>query len=280
MGKNLQEWLANRYHGEMHYMANHQTQRIDPRMLVPGAKSVIVVAMNYYTSQPAVLQEGTGRISRYAWGLDYHDVLRHRMKQLLAQIQLLAPGTAGRVFVDSAPVLEKVWAERAGIGWQGKNSLIISPQLGSWIFLGELIVDLELSADAPDKNRCGTCRRCIDACPTGALVAPGVLDARRCLSYLTIELKSQHAIPQELAGKMNGYVFGCDICQEVCLWNFSWSTDAHETSFHPLPGRTGTPLREYAELTEDEFRRWFAKSPVKRVKYAGFMRNVHTALGE
>ncbi len=275
----LQQWLASGCHDGMHYMADRMAQRHDPRLLVENAQSIVVVALNYFVARAQPPGADEGRIARYAWGRDYHEVMRERLQQLLHKIQALAPGSSGRGFVDSAPVLEKVWAQRAGIGWQGKNSLVISPGVGSWMVLGELIIDIALPADVPARNRCGSCRLCLDACPTGALVAPGLLDARRCLSCLTVERKAEHSIPEEWAHKMNGFVFGCDICQEVCPFNQRWAHTTAEPAFRPRPWRTGIALTQYADLPEEDFQTLFAGSSIKRTKYAGFMRNVRAALG-
>jgi epoxyqueuosine reductase len=277
-GHRLQTWLADGCHGEMAYMTNHQDLRLDPCRLLPGATTVLVLAANYYTPFPLTTDPSQGAISRYAWGKDYHDVLRKRLQQLVKEIQTQAPETKSRVFVDSAPVLEKEWAIRAGIGWMGKHSCIISPKFGSWIFLAEIILDLELPADEPIKNRCGSCRLCVEACPTGALVRPYVVDSRKCISYLTIEQAADRGIPAELQLKMANRIFGCDVCQSVCPWNNKLAKPTQDPSFFPKPQFLNAPLAELVQWSEEKYSQLATQSPIKRAKYAGFIRNVQAAL--
>ncbi|NOY61459.1 MAG: tRNA epoxyqueuosine(34) reductase QueG [Calditrichaeota bacterium] len=274
----LEEWLRRNEHGKMAYMQNNVEKRLDPRKLVEGAKSVISLAKNYYTPHKHSTEFSVGRISRYAWGDDYHDVLRPRLKEVLAHIQKLVPGCNGRVFVDTAPIMDKQWAVKAGIGWQGKNSNIITREFGSWIFLGEIVVDIELDYDTPIKDFCGTCTRCIDACPTGAIVELYIVDANRCISYLTIELKPDNEIPTELKTKMGNIIFGCDICQDVCPWNNKFAQKTDEAAFHPRPFNLNPPLKTLSKLDINEFQVKFRKSPIKRAKFLGFMRNIRAAL--
>lgn len=265
----LERWLREGRHGEMGWMANHFDMRLDPRKLVPGAKSVISLAYNYHTPGRQVDPEAP-KLSTYAYGRDYHKVLKQRMKPLMAYITEEFGQVAMRCFTDSAPVLEKAWAERAGIGWRGKHSLVIRKGQGSYFFLAEIILDLELAPDAPVTDHCGTCRRCIDACPTQA-ITPHSVDGGRCISYLTIELKE--AIPTEMAGKLENWAFGCDICQQVCPWN-RFSTPHHEPQFLPRPAVMGLSREEWHGMTEVVFDRLFEGSAVKRTKYAGLQRNL------
>ncbi|MBK7103327.1 MAG: tRNA epoxyqueuosine(34) reductase QueG [Flavobacteriales bacterium] len=265
----LERWLREGKHGEMGYMANHFDMRLDPRKLVPGAKSVISLAFNYYTESKQIDPEAP-KLSTYAYGRDYHKVVKQRLKPLVAFIQEQFGQIEFRTFVDSAPVLEKAWAQRSGIGWVGKHTNVIRQGSGSFFFLCEIILDLELEPDAPATDHCGTCRRCIDACPTDAITPYGV-DGSRCISYLTIELKDM--IPQEFEGKMEGWAFGCDICQQVCPWN-RFSTPHNEPEFTPKPELMGLSADEWYGMTEVVFDRLFEGSPVKRTKYEGLKRNV------
>jgi len=270
-GTALGEWLDRSCHGSMDYMARHYKLRLDPTLLLPGARSVIVLAINYY--QPAE-EPGTALFSRYAWGNDYHLVLRKKLQQLLQYMKKLAPGSQGRAFVDSGPVMEKVWATRAGIGWQGKHSLVVSPHFGSWIFLCEIITDLELEPGLPLKDCCGTCCRCIDACPTNAIIRPYMVDARRCISYNTIELSPDKPVPLEIAVRMGGRLFGCDICQEVCPWNKKQEIKAKEKAFEPRPEIYGASQAELNQLTEAAFNERFHHSAILRMTCAGLRRNL------
>lgn len=265
----LEQWLGQGKQGTMAYMERHFDLRLDPTKLVPGARSVISLAYNYHT-EPRQQDPEAPKLSTYAYGRDYHKVLRKRLKPLMAFIGEQFGEVALRAFVDSAPVLEKAWAEKAGIGWRGKHTNVIRQGSGSWFFLCELITDLELEPDPPATDHCGTCRRCIDACPTDAITPYGV-DGSRCISYLTIELKE--AIPEEFAGKMEGWAFGCDICQEVCPWN-RFATPHDEPEFEPRPGLMDLSADEWHGMTEVVFDRLFEGSAVKRAKYGGLMRNL------
>ncbi|HWP59228.1 MAG TPA: tRNA epoxyqueuosine(34) reductase QueG [Candidatus Acidoferrales bacterium] len=272
-------WLRRGFGGELGYMERSEGLRRDPKKLVPWAASVISAAMNYYKplERPARQSEARGWISRYAWGDDYHDVVRAKLDRLLAAIRALAPcPVEGRAFVDSGPVLERDLAAVTGIGWIGKNTHLISPQHGSWFFLGELFLSLELPADRPIADRCGRCDLCLKACPTGAFVGPYVLDARRCISYLTIELKGP--IPRHLRPLIGNHIFGCDICQEVCPYNVK-ATPSAEEAFWPRAGLYAPQLIPLLELSEEEFRRRFRGSPLLRAKRRGLLRNVAVALG-
>lgn len=265
----LEQWLRQKQHGEMAYMANHFDMRLDPRKVVEGAKSVISLAYNYHTP-PQQRDPSAPKLSTYAYGRDYHKVLKKRLKPLMALITERFGAVNMRAFVDSGPVMEKAWAQRSGVGWQGKHTNIIRQGAGSFFFLCEVILDLELEPDPPATDHCGTCRRCIDACPTDAITPYGV-DGSRCISYLTIELKD--AIPQAFAGKMADWTFGCDICQQVCPWN-RFSTPHTEPEFLPKPELMGLTADEWHGMTEVVFDRLFEGSAVKRTKYTGLKRNL------
>ena len=267
----LEKWLQNNHHGEMNYMENHFDKRLDPRKLVDGAKSVVSLALNYYTDQKQE-DPNAPKISKYAYGDDYHDVIKEKLTALLAFIRLEIGEVYGRSFVDSAPVLDKVWAKKAGLGWIGKNSNLINKKTGSFFFLAELIIDLELDYhEEPSKDHCGTCTKCIDACPTDAIIAPYVVDGSQCISYLSIELKND--IPKEFKGKMNNWMFGCDICQDVCPWN-KFSILHTEPKFIPHDGILDLSQRDWQEITEDTFKKVFKNSAVKRTKFSGLKRNI------
>jgi epoxyqueuosine reductase len=271
----LEQWLSAGKHGSMGYMANHFDLRLDPRKLVPGARSVISLAYNYHT--PPLQQDATApKLSTYAYGRDYHKVLRKRLKPLLQFMTARFGAVELRAFVDSAPVMEKVWAQRSGVGWVGKHTNIVRQGAGSWFFLCEVITDLELEPDASATDHCGTCRRCVDACPTDAITPYGV-DGSRCISHLTIELKE--AIPEEFSGRMAGWAFGCDICQQVCPWN-RFSSPHAEPEFNPKPELMALTASEWRGMTEMVFDRLFEGSAVKRAKYAGLQRNVRFLQGE
>ncbi len=273
------QWLRNGLGGELGYMERTEALRRDPAKLVPWAVSVISVGMNYHTPSPRPsAQNGlTGWISRYAWGDDYHGVIKERLETLLNDVRGLYPHPVeGKAFVDSGPVLEREFAGVSGIGWIGKNTHLISPQRGSWFFLGELFLNIELDYDRPIRDRCGQCDLCLKACPTGAFVGPYVLDARRCISYLTIELKG--AIPLHLRSLMGNHIFGCDICQEVCPYNVK-AIPTDEKAFFPREGLHAPELIPLLSLSEEEFRRRFRGSPILRAKRRGFLRNVAVALG-
>jgi len=267
----LEAWLNKGFHGEMQYMENHFDKRLDPRLLVDGAKSVISLSLNYYTTEQQ-LDTNAPRLSKYAYGSDYHDVIKDKLKQLLQFINENIGEVNGRAFVDSAPVLDKAWAKKAGLGWMGKNANLINKNAGSFFFLAELIVDLELEYDIqPTADHCGTCTRCIDACPTEAIVGPYLVDGSKCISYLTIELKNE--IPTAFKDKMDGWMFGCDICQDVCPWN-RFSVSNTEPTFKPHPDLLGMTKQDWEEITEDTFKKVFKGSAVKRTKYAGLTRNI------
>jgi epoxyqueuosine reductase len=273
------DWLRQGLSGEMAYMQRTEELRRDPQRLVPWAVSIISVGMNYHTPFPrrAPAPEPKGWISRYAWGEDYHQIMHHRLESLLGTIRGMCAGAVeGKAFVDSGPVLEREFAGIAGIGWIGKNTHLISPQKGSWFFLGELFLSLPLAYDQPIRNRCGKCDLCLKACPTGAFVGPYVLDARRCISYLTIELKG--FIPRHLRPLLGNHIFGCDICQEICPYNTKARPTA-EPAYAPRAGLYAPDLIPFLALDEAEFRRRFRGSPILRAKRKGFLRNVAVALG-
>ncbi len=268
----LEEWLNRNYQGKMGYLANHFDKRLDPTKLVEGAKTVVSLIYNYYPEKQLPHQTDDIKLAKYAYGADYHDVIRAKLTEFLEALREEIGEINGRSFVDSAPVMERQWAQRAGLGWIGKNSLLLNRQMGSFFFLADLIIDLEATPDTPlAKDYCGTCTACIDACPTEAILQPEVIDASKCISYLTIELKE--AIPNEFAAKMENWVFGCDVCQDVCPWN-RFSRPHHETAFQPNPELSQFTNREWIELTEETFKRVFSKSAVKRTKYSGIKRNV------
>lgn len=264
----LENWLKNGKHGKMGYMENHFDKRLDPRLLVPGARSVVSLLYNYHnpTKQP----DNSPKISQYAYGEDYHFVVRDKLRELLEVLRDEIGEIDGRVFVDSAPVLEKAWAARSGTGWVGKHTNLINKQQGSYFFLAELIIDLELEPDGPIKDYCGTCTRCIDACPTDA-ITPYEVDGSRCISYFTIELKE--AIPNSVLGQFDNWMFGCDICQEVCPWN-RFSQPHQEPRFEPHPHLLEMDVRQWQELTKELFNELFRKSAVKRTGYEGLKRNI------
>ena len=267
----LEAWLNKGMHGEMRYMENHFDKRLDPRLLVDGAKSVLSLALNYFTSEQ---QDDTlsPKISKYAYGNDYHRVIKDKLNHLLTFIKDDIGEVNGRAFVDSAPVMDKAWAKKAGLGWIGKNSNLLNKRTGSFFFLAELIVDLELEYDiVATADHCGTCTNCIDACPTQAIVAPYVVDGTRCISYLTIELKNE--LPTEFKGKMDNWMFGCDVCQDVCPWN-KFSVLHTEPAFDPHPDLLHLKSEDWREITEDVFKKVFRNSAVKRTKFSGLKRNI------
>lgn len=270
--KRLEEWLNKGFNGQMKYMENHFELRTDPTKLVPGAKSVIMLMKNYYPVSND-LSSTSPKIARYAYGEDYHHVLKAKLKDLLTYIRENIGEVDGRCFVDSAPVMEREWAKLAGLGWTGKNTLLIRPTAGSYFFLAALIIDLPLVSNGDQvRDHCGTCRRCIEACPTDAISPAGyLLDASKCISYLTIELREE--IPQAFKGKMEDWIFGCDICQEVCPWN-RFSKPHDEPSFHPITVLDELNLEGWEEMTEELFKKFFRKSPIKRTKLEGLKRNL------
>lgn len=265
----LEQWLNSNRHGQMTYMENHFDKRLDPRLLVDGAKSVISLLLNYYPSE--VQNPDSYKISKYAYGEDYHFVIKDKLKQLLAFIQEEIGEVNGRAFVDSAPVLDKAWAAKSGLGWVGKNANLITQKVGSFYFIAELIVDIELEYDTPTTDHCGTCTKCIDACPTDAIVSPYVVDGSKCISYFTIELKDN--LPEEMKGKFNDWMFGCDVCQDVCPWN-RFSKPHQEPLFIPKPELLEFSKRDWQEITKETFNKVFKNSAVKRTKFEGLMRNI------
>lgn len=268
--RNLDAWLKNGYHGEMHYMENHFDKRLDPTLLVDGAKSVISLSYNYFPEEEQ--RTDSYRVAKYAYGQDYHHVVKGKLKELYNFIQEEIGEINGRAFVDSAPVMERSWAERAGLGWNGKHSLLIQKELGSYFFLAELIIDLDLEYDTPfQTDHCGTCTKCIDACPTEAILPNNTIDGSKCISYFTIELKNE--IPNSVKGKFEDWMFGCDICQDVCPWN-RFSKPHREPLFNPHPDLISMTKDDWQEITEDVFKKVFKKSAVKRTKYAGLQRNI------
>lgn len=266
----LENWLKSNMHGEMSYMANHFDKRLDPRLLVDDAKSIVSLLFNYYPDERQ--NANAQKIAKYAYGEDYHFVIKDKLKTLLQAIQEEIGEVGGRVFVDSAPVMDKAWAKKSGLGWMGKNTNLIHPKTGSFFFIAELILDLELIPDGPIKDYCGTCTACIDACPTEAIVEPYVVDGSKCISYLTIELKDR-ILPDEFRGKMDNWMFGCDICQDVCPWN-RFSKAHNEPRFDPKPELLQFNVKDWNELTEITFNELFKLSAVKRTKYTGLKRNL------
>lgn len=266
----MEQWLKNNRHGEMHYMANNFDMRLDPRKLVPGAKSVVSLLYNYYTDKHQT-DETAPVLSKYAYGEDYHLVIKDKLKELLRLLKDEIGEIGGRAFVDSAPVLERAWALQSGIGWMGKNTNIINKQKGSYFFLAELILDCTFEYDSPATDHCGTCTACIDACPTDAILQPYEVDGSKCISYFTIELRN--AIPADMKGKFENRMFGCDICQDVCPWN-RFSTPHTESRFNANDTIMNMSQKEWIELTEEVFNELFRKSAVKRTRYNGLKRNI------
>ncbi len=265
----LENWLNQNHHGEMKYMENHFDKRLNPTLLVDDAKSVISLLLNYYPSETQ--SSDSYKISKYAYGEDYHFVIKEKLKELLQTIQTEIGEVSGRAFVDSAPVLDKAWAAKSGLGWIGKNSNLLTQQVGSFYFIAELVVDLDLEYDYATTDHCGTCTACIDACPTEAIVSPYVVDGSKCISYFTIELKEN--IPQEMKGKMDDWIFGCDVCQDVCPWN-RFSKSHNEPLFNPNPELLSMTKKNWEEITEETFKKVFKNSAVKRTKLDGLKRNI------
>lgn len=265
----LEKWLNDNRHGKMQYMENHFDKRLDPTLLVDDAKSVISLLLNYYPQETQT--DTTFKISKYAYGQDYHFVIKEKLKELLYSIQQEIGEVGGRAFVDSAPVLDKAWASKSGLGWIGKNSNLLSKQVGSFFFIAELIIDLDLEYDHAVTNHCGSCTACIDACPTQAIIAPYVVDGSKCISYFTIELKEN--LPNEMKGKFDEWAFGCDTCQDVCPWN-RFSKAHSEPLFNPHPDLLSLTKKDWEEITEDTFRAVFKNSAVKRTKFEGLKRNI------
>lgn len=265
----LEAWLTKNMHGEMGYMENHFDKRLDPTKLVEGSKSVVSLLLNYYPKE--VQKQNTFKVSKYAYGTDYHFVIKDKLKSLMNFIQEEIGEVNGRVFVDSAPVLDKAWAAKSGLGWMGKHSNLLTKEVGSFYFIAELIIDLELEYDTPTTDHCGTCSACMDACPTQAIVEPYVVDGSKCISYFTIELKNE--IPNEFQGQFDDWMFGCDVCQDVCPWN-RFSKSHQEPLFNPHPKLLSNDKKEWQELTSNVFEEIFAKSAVKRTKFSGLKRNI------
>lgn len=265
----LENWLNQNMHGEMQWMENHFDKRLDPTKLMDGAKSVISVLLNYYPEQAQAAD--TYKIAKYAYGTDYHFVIKDKLKHLLHFIQEEIGEVHGRAFVDSAPVLDRAWAAKSGLGWVGKNSNLLTKKAGSFYFIAELIVDMELEYDTAITDHCGSCTKCLDACPTEAIVAPYVVDGSKCISYFTIELKNE--IPTEFEGKFGDWAFGCDVCQDVCPWNRS-SKPHREPLFNPHPELLSMTKKDWEEITQDVFQKVFKRSAVKRTKFSGLQRNI------
>jgi epoxyqueuosine reductase len=265
----LEKWLKNNMHGEMQYMENHFDKRLDPTKLVEDSKSVISLLLNYYPSQEQTAN--SYKLSKYAFGTDYHFVIKDKLNSLLNFIQDEIGDVSGRAFVDSAPVLDKAWAAKSGLGWIGKHSNLLTQQVGSFYFIAELIIDLDLEYDLPTTDHCGTCTACIDACPTQAITEPYVVDGSKCISYFTIELKEN--IPTEFKGQFDDWMFGCDVCQDVCPWN-RFSKLHNEPLFNPNPELLSMTKKDWEEITEDVFKKIFKDSAVKRTKFSGLKRNI------
>ena len=265
----LEKWLNKNMNGEMSYMANHFDKRLDPRLLVEGSKSVISLLLNYYPEETQTAD--SYKISKYAYGQDYHHIIKSKLRQLQEFITEEIGEINGRAFVDSAPVLDKAWAAKSGLGWIGKNSNLLTQQVGSFYFIAELIVDIELEYDHAVTDHCGTCTACLDACPTQAIVEPYVVDGRKCISYFTIELKNE--LPSEMKGSFDDWMFGCDVCQDVCPWN-RFSKPHNEPLFNPNPDLLSMTKKDWEEITVDVFQKVFKKSAVKRTKYDGLTRNI------
>ena len=273
----LAEWLRRGYHGTMAWMTRDPSRRSDPQQVLPGCRSMVSVGMNYYTDNRANEQPGMGRIARYAWGKDYHTVMSRRLSQLEAKVAALAPGVTTRAYVDTGPIMEKAWAQQAGLGWIGKHSNLVSAECGSWLLLGEILTTLDLEPDEPATDLCGSCTLCIQACPTGAIVEPYLVDARLCISYLTIELRGgREAIPDELAAQMGNRIFGCDDCLDVCPFNLR-ADATNEPVFTPTPFTLAPNLQTLAQISEESFSTTFKESPLKRTKQSGLLRNVAIA---
>lgn len=271
-GRRLNEWLKNGYHGTMAWLEREPEKRSDPRILFPGASSVIVLTLNYYTEHEHTNEPDHGKISRYAWGDDYHDVMREKLRELLAWIKTEIPEIDGKVCVDTAPMMDKAWAVRAGLGWQGKHSNLITTEFGSWVFIGEIILNIELDYDTNVvADHCGSCTACLDACPTNAIVEPYVVDSRKCISYATIELRDE-VLPAEISSNLEGWFYGCDICQDVCPWN-RFEKPTNETRFGPRNGETSIDLNEVLTFTAEIYAERFRHTAIKRAKLPALKRN-------
>ena len=268
--ENLRQWLDENRHGEMEYMENHFDKRTNPALLIDNARSVISVLLNYYPG--SIQKTASYKISKYAYGIDYHWFMKKKLHELLGYLQDHFKVQKGRAFVDSAPVMDKVWAQKAGLGWIGKNTNLITQKFGSYVFIGELIVDIELAYDKPGKNRCGNCTRCLEACPTGALTDAKKIDGSRCISYLTIEKKG--ALPEQLKSRWKNWVFGCDICQDVCPWNKNLIPHSY-SELSPAPELFAMRDKDWEEMSREQFNKIFRNSAVKRTKFEGLKRNIH-----
>jgi epoxyqueuosine reductase len=276
-GRRLKEWLARGYHGEMGWMARDVEKRISPSEIFPPARSVVVVALNYFTPHEHQQNPATGKVSRYAWGDDYHDIVKEKLTSLLSWIREQEPRAEGKVCVDIQPVMDKAWAVRAGLGWLGKHTNVITPEHGSWVFIGELLLNLELDHDTERvEDHCGTCTLCIDACPTSAITEPYVVDSNKCISYATIELRAPE-LPPEI--DLAGWLYGCDICQDVCPWN-RFEEPTHETRFAPRAGNVNAELAEILELSPETYAARYRGSAMKRAKLTGLQRNARALISE
>ena len=277
-GDRLLRWLAEGMHGEMLWMNREPVKRVDPRNIFPAARSIVVVAHNYFTPHDYKDDPAGGKISRYAWGDDYHDILREKLRSLLAWIVEQMPEAEGKICVDTAPAMDKAWAVRAGLGWLGKHSNVITKDYGSWIFIGELLLNIELDYDneiIPD--HCGSCTACLDACPTKAIIEPYVVDSRKCISYATIELHDD-SLPKDIADNLNGWFYGCDICQDVCPWN-RFEKPTEESRFEPRKNETSIGLNEVSKFSPEEYAERFRKSAIKHAKLPALKRNANTLIG-
>lgn len=270
--EHLEEWLDQNFHGEMRWMEREPEKRADPKLLFPEAESIIVVALNYFTPHEHEENPDKGKVSRYAWGDDYHDVLKEKLRELLSFIKSVDENADGKICVDTAPIMDKAWAIRAGLGWLGKHSNVITKEYGSWVFIGEILLNLELEYETKIiEDHCGTCTACLDACPTNAIVAPYIVDSKACLSYATIELRSDE-LPAEISENLNGWLYGCDICQDVCPWN-RFEKPTEETRFEPRPNNVSPDLDKIISLSREEYVEKFRRSAMKRTKLNGLKRN-------
>ena len=271
-GERLERWLEDDFHGTMVWLEKEPEKRSDPTILFPGAKSIVAVALNYYTAHEHEENSEKGKLSRYAWGDDYHDVLKNKLRELLEWIKSEIPEANGKICVDTAPIMDKAWAARAGLGWIGKHSNLITKDYGSWVFLGEILLDIELEYETEIlADFCGTCTMCLDACPTSAIVAPRIVDSNKCISYATIELRAPE-LPEEIAENLNGWLYGCDICQDVCPWN-RFEKPTGEAAFEPRRAETSADLQEILSYSPEEYAARFRRSPIKRAKLGGLQRN-------
>jgi epoxyqueuosine reductase len=275
-GKHLGDWLTNGYHGEMEWMSNSSSKRVDPRQIFPKAKTILVGAFNYYSNIQFSGGNYFGKISRHALGADYHSVIKNRLQLLYEYIREKKPETDGKIYVDSGAVMEKVWSQKAGVGWTGKNTISITREFGSWCFIGVIVLNLDLDIDRPHQNFCGTCNKCIEACPTQALVSPYVLDARRCIAYLNIEYEGN--IQDRVENKLGSWIYGCDVCQDVCPWNRKFARETTVPEFTPDRKILNLNLSEYKRITSEDFEKLFIKSTIKRIKYKKFVNNIKAVL--